>query len=277
MYLEHYPKTERKKTSALPSMVRLSHSFDNPHWSYQHHIHRHEAELVYIDGGIGTYYINTSSYPLKKGTILIVEHGAVHSLVSDQDSPLSCWTCAVEASSENAFLLPPDVCPCMEAGEQEALIHSLFQELHRCRKEHSETIRTHCDYITAALSSVYVDRFRQYPKIERPMETSIARELLVYMNEHYTSRITLDGLAKTFFLSSNTISHTFAKAYGISPINYVIDRRMNDAKWMLINTDDTLVSISQRVGYDNASHFCNLFEKRIGCPPMEFRNRYRNR
>lgn len=276
MYLEHYPR-EHRASCAFPAMTRLSHSFDNPNWSYQYHSHQQETELVYIGKGEGSYYINTGSYRLKRGVILIVEHGAIHSLTSDAEHPLSCWTCAIEAGAESGFLLPTDVCPCMEAGHQEGLIRSLFLELDRCRKDMSEATRTHCDTIAAALSSIYVNRFRSHPKVERPMETSFARDILVYMNEHYTSRITLEGLAKTFFISANSISHTFAKAYGISPINYVIDRRMNDAKWLLINTDDTLSSISRRIGYDNTNHFCNLFEKRMGLPPRVFRERYRNR
>lgn len=275
MYLEHYPLEHREPVGTIAGMTRLSHSFDNPHWSYQYHIHRQEAELVFIDGGEGTYFINTGTYALKKGSILIVERGAIHSLTSDTEHPLNCWTCAIEADAEHTFL-PTDVCPHMECGSQETLIRSLFLELDRCRKDKTPETRTHCDRIADAIASIYSDLFHRFPKIEHPMETSFAREILVYMNEHYTSRITLEGLAKEFFISANSISHTFAKAYGISPINYVIDRRMNDAKWLLINTDDTLVSISRRVGYDNTNHFCNLFEKRMGCPPREFRERYRN-
>ena len=72
-------------------------------------------------------------------------------------------------------------------------------------------------------------------------------------------------------MSADHISHEFKKIYGISPINYAIDRRICEAKWMLINTKDSLVSITRKVGYDNTTHFSDLFLKRVGYMPLEFR------
>ena len=82
-------------------------------------------------------------------------------------------------------------------------------------------------------------------------------------------------IIRTFHISADYISHEFRKIYGISPINYVIDRRLNDAKWLLINTNQSLVSISEKVGYENTSYFSKLFEKRIHYSPLEFREKYK--
>ena len=98
MFLEEYREKVRRpifEPDHSPKICRLSHSYNNPTWNYQYHLHKNETELVYISKGSGTYVINTNSYQLKKGMILIVEQGAIHSLFSDEHDPLNCWTCAI--------------------------------------------------------------------------------------------------------------------------------------------------------------------------------------
>lgn len=54
MFLEEYGKKERTnifEPDSRPRLARLSHSFDNPAWKYQYHMHKAETELVYIEGG----------------------------------------------------------------------------------------------------------------------------------------------------------------------------------------------------------------------------------
>ena len=51
MFLEEYGKKERTnifEPDSRPRLARLSHSFDNPAWKYQYHMHKAETELVYI-------------------------------------------------------------------------------------------------------------------------------------------------------------------------------------------------------------------------------------
>ncbi|EFG2389182.1 AraC family transcriptional regulator, partial [Escherichia coli] len=56
--------------------------------------------------------------------------------------------------------------------------------------------------------------------------------------------ITLEQLSKKFRASVSYICHEFTKEYRISPINYVIQRRMTEAKWSLTNTELSQAEIS---------------------------------
>ena len=123
--------------------------------------------------------------------------------------------------------------------------------------------------------NIYYEIFRENPMMERRKDSSFAQNILIYINENYDKKITLKLLSEHFHISADYISHEFRKIYGISPINYVIDRRLNDAKWLLINTNQSLVSISEKVGYENTSYFSKLFEKRIHYSPLEFREKYK--
>lgn len=286
MFLESFRDREREDIFDPGHhliLSRLSHSCDDPRWSYQYHLHSDETELVYIAGGEGTLSINTNTYSLKKGSILVVERGAIHSLTSDEVQPLDCWTCAISGYKlsvlpEAGFFLPPNVCPATEAGECEGVIKELFYELDHMRGFGSAPAFAICDLLAAALAAVYYEQYYASPQTELQQSGAyFVRDILTYLNENYASRITLHQLSQEFHISAAHISHEFTRVYGVSPINYVIARRMNEAAWLLLHTQDTLVSIARQVGYDNASHFAKLFCKRMGLPPLEFREKYEKR
>lgn len=212
--------------------------------------------------------------------MLIVEKGAIHSLSSSEDDPLSCWTCAIKDYKltdlpEAGYMLPSNQSPCHEAGKHKSVMHMIVRELKHLAQSDSPTALVAMDLLAASLASIYVEIFRSDPVWERHGDSSFARDILIYINENYTSPISLKKLSEVFHISQDHISHEFAKVYGISPINYVIDRRLSEAKWMLINTSDTLASISHKVGYDNTWHFSSLFQKRLKYPPLKFRELYR--
>lgn len=283
MFLEEYPKQTKPpvfENGQYAKITRLSHTYNNPNWSYQYHLHKNETEFIYIAGGKGTFSINTNFYHVSKGDILIVEKGAIHSLISDKDAPLDCWTCAAYDYKlcdriYVGFMLPANVCPHMKAGIHEPLIQSIFHELDLLRTFPSNTRISTSDLLGTALVNIYYEIFRENPTMERRKDSSFAQNILIYINENYDKKITLKLLSEHFHISADYISHEFRKIYGISPINYVIDRRLNDAKWLLINTDKSLVSISEKVGYENTSYFSKLFEKRIHYSPLEFREKYK--
>ncbi|MEG0533906.1 MAG: AraC family transcriptional regulator, partial [Citrobacter sp.] len=62
----------------------------------------------------------------------------------------------------------------------------------------------------------------------------------------------------------------------LSPINYVIQRRMTEAKFALTNTEASLAEISWRVGYENVDHFAKLFQRHVGCTPSDYRKQFKN-
>lgn len=68
--------------------------------------------------------------------------------------------------------------------------------------------------------------------------------MLVYLNNNFREKITLEQLSKKFRASVSYICHEFTKEYRISPINYVIQRRMTEAKFALTNTESSLAEIS---------------------------------
>lgn len=90
-------------------------------------------------------------------------------------------------------------------------------------------------------------------------------------DDKYYEDHNLDNLSKKFKVSKYTLSRDFTKYIKLSPIEYLINQRINVAKKLLCESDLTISEISMHIGIDNPTHFINLFKKRIGLTPLQFR------
>ena len=63
----------------------------------------------------------------------------------------------------------------------------------------------------------------------------------------------------------------FKRAFGKTPYDYQIDEKLSKAKLMLQNTSIPVGEIASRLGYCDQHYFSNLFKKKVGVSPMEFR------
>ena len=87
----------------------------------------------------------------------------------------------------------------------------------------------------------------------------------------YYKNFDLGELAKSFKVSKYTLSREFTKYIKISPIEYLIKKRIDISKKMLVETDYTISEIAIKIGIYNSTHFINLFKKRVGVTPLQFR------
>ena len=70
-------------------------------------------------------------------------------------------------------------------------------------------------------------------------------------------------------------SRLFKEMTGLSPNNFVIYSRIDQAKALLTTTDLSVAEISAQVGYPNSSNLITLFTQRVGCSPSQFRKENR--
>ena len=88
-----------------------------------------------------------------------------------------------------------------------------------------------------------------------------------YVKPEYT----LDQLAEVCHVSKYHLAHAFTEEYGISPINYLISKRIAEAEHLLKTTDFSLSLISNTTGFSSSSYFAQIFKKQKGMSPTEFR------
>ena len=99
-------------------------------------------------------------------------------------------------------------------------------------------------------------------------------EIKKHLDEHYAEKITLNDLAKRFFINKFYLSKIFKETYGTTVNNYLISKRITRAKQLLRFTDMTVDEIGVAVGMGDANYFSRMFRKVEGSSPSEYRKQW---
>ncbi|RXZ78639.1 helix-turn-helix domain-containing protein [Paenibacillaceae bacterium] len=99
----------------------------------------------------------------------------------------------------------------------------------------------------------------------------LAEQVARYIHEHYCDAISMDTLANQFHYSTHYLSRVFKRKYGCSPIEYLIQTRINRAKFLLASTDAPVHQLAESVGYSDMYYFSRLFKKLTGTTPAQFK------
>lgn len=81
----------------------------------------------------------------------------------------------------------------------------------------------------------------------------------------------LESAAGQLYFSSNYIRQLFKQKVGESFIEYLIRRRMETARGLLVDSTLQIQKIAEETGYSNARYFASCFKKYYGCTPTECR------
>ena len=97
------------------------------------------------------------------------------------------------------------------------------------------------------------------------------RNLITYIDAHYTKPITVDDLAKHSERSKSGITGLFKMHYGKTPIQWILQKRIDKACELLATTSLPIGEIGQLSGIDDQFYFSKLFKKMIGHSPLAYR------
>ncbi len=90
------------------------------------------------------------------------------------------------------------------------------------------------------------------------------QRLAQYVNQHIDGSIAIEDLAALVRLSSSYFSKAFRISFGCSPHAYVIERRIDRAKHLMLEGNASLTQISLECGFSDQPHFCRLFKRIAG-------------
>lgn len=97
-------------------------------------------------------------------------------------------------------------------------------------------------------------------------------KVLEYMHASFRNEIRVDDLASMALQSRYHFIRSFKVAMGVTPYQYVLLLRIEEAKRLLKGTGDSVTQISFGLGFSSVSQFQRAFFKGVGCTPKEFRN-----
>lgn len=130
--------------------------------------------------------------------------------------------------------------------------------------------------ILEILSNVTHDHAKKWEKEHISVRlTKTDKKLLIkcekYLRDNIGKYPSLNELSNIAKMSTSRFLLAFRQYFGTTPYQYLKDLRMNAALTLLLNTEDSITSIAQDLGYKNSGHFSGIFKSYYGVTPNKYR------
>lgn len=99
------------------------------------------------------------------------------------------------------------------------------------------------------------------------------RLMLEFISRHYGDKISLADIAGAASISKNEAMRCFREGAGISPVDYLIQFRLNKGRELLMETEKPVTEIASSVGFEYVSYFDRMFKRAFGLTPKALRKR----
>ena len=240
-------------------------------WHSLPHAHSY-TELFYIVGGDGQFQINGKLFPVHAHQLVVVNPNVLHTEVSYEARPLEYIVLGIEGveltipGSDEArycFYSFP------EHNEVLSCMRKVLLEMQERKPEYQTLCLACLDIIMVQLMrSASVTLTQTHSRFPSNRQCASVRD---YIDQHYKENITLDLLAEKANINKYYMAHAFKREYGVSPINYLIARRIREGKRLLTETDFSLSQIATVLGFSSSSYFSQRFRSAEGISPTEYR------
>ena len=266
-----------EKTGYLEQDFRLFHIKDQTKRDFSYHYHDFHKVIIFLSGKVA-YHIEGKSYYLKPWDILLVNRHAIHKPEIDFSVPyerfvlwirndikstelLRCFQKAIDRSY-NLIRLDSDT--------QEKLKQLLY-ELEAALKDE----KFGSELLGSALFTqfmVYVNRIfleKQYIYDARSYSSdSQIEELLRYINHNLTEDLSIETLARKYYLSKYHMMRKFKEETGYTIHNYIISKRLLLARTK-ISEGTPILKAAQLSGFSDYTTFSRAYKKQFGTAPSQ--------
>ncbi|PLT43641.1 Transcriptional regulator, AraC family [Paenibacillus pasadenensis] len=228
-------------------------------------MHQHGCcELVYYASGSGTTRIHDVAYRYGPGSFAVIRPGTPHDEKRAADTSVVCV----------GFQLPDRQLPAPQEGlYQDAPERPLGRRLEGMLDELAGKRAHYALQLDLELSSLLIQLVRK----QRDPAAAVADSghwlafALHYIDEHYREPIRLEQLAAMSGYSYHHFRHCFKQRFAVPPLAYVLGKRLDEARRLLLHADLSVLEIALHCGFSSDAQLCAMFKRRFGMTPGQFR------
>ncbi len=267
-----------------------TYHIENAGRSFQIPVHWHdELEIIYVKSGFLTVSISGESYIGKPGDAFVVSPGNLHLMGSDTGAvdyytflfPLKNLSFRADDLLEDKLLEPLNsghlmINPRINDTAKE-LCEQLI-EVYEAKNDESESQLTAQIKTKIILLQFILEMWKKGFIIENDTSgrNTVEKEMVSYIQQNYTGKISLKEFGEQFHLSEKYISRYFKEHFHITLSQYVTYLRLEHAKQLLQDTDIPVTEVAMQSGYQNVSYFIRSFKKTYEISPLKYRNNMLN-
>jgi AraC-like DNA-binding protein len=283
MYVESHSITNQAiERERIYIRHRVSEWQDN--WPF----HTHDGfEVYFFHEGQAHFIINSEIYVLSPGDMLLFRGDVLHRPNPSRNVPYirSYMNFSADYVQEmvgadwqqklmRLFANPNGLLVHWD-GEEAGEIGRIFRTMQREQREKAAGYEWMLQSMTAQFLIRIYRKSKQSGALPAAAASSrkehIVREILAYLDENYRDSVSLDDLEAFAHLNKYYICHCFKEVTGMSIRQYVLRRRINEAKKLLWLTDEPVEALSERLGFTYPMHFSRMFKLMTGVSPRKYR------
>ncbi len=264
------PKADGKFKSTL---LYITHSTFNGDWNSTIHAH-HCAEIFYVLRGKGQFKVENQAFEVKEDDLIVVNPLISHTEVG------------LEGEFMEYVVLGVDNFELSDSSERYGYTISNYRDYKheilfylktmlveaQNKDDHYELV---CQYLLEILLVNMIRRAKvKLLSVPSKNDNKDCRFVEKYINDHFKENITIDLLSKISYMNKYHLIHSFTKYKGMSPIRYVLEKRLEEAKMLLANTDLSIGKIAEIIGFSSSSYFAQTFKKYLSITPLEYRKKH---
>ncbi len=236
------------------------------------HLHWHEAiEFVYVLDGSLQFSLNSHTFKAEKGELVIVNSAIVHSFFPLEDGADYYFLVADDKFFRTNNLYGENTVFDFKISTSEA--RRLFDEIIRETEKGDEYSNISTLSVLMSLF-IYLNRHHSAGKEKTPpskqKKITLVRNTLVYIQEHYKEKLTVETVAEALHFSKSYLSHSFKEITHISLISYINLLRCQNARALLLEGLGVCEAAIE-CGFSEISYFTRVFKKTLGILPSDVR------
>ena len=279
-----YRELKENKPHGTKAYPYTQYYMRKPRKAFHIPVHWHdEVEIIYVQKGKITIYVQEEVFHAGPGDLFFVNTGELHFMESDDMGveyytllfPLTFLSFQIEDALETEVFLPLRQKKLLFSCQLENIVAKkhvcqMIQDLITVNdeKETGYQLRTR---ILLLEMIEYLMREETFVQASFGNATDMQRELITFIQKHYTEKITLSMLAQEFHLSEKYVSWYFKEHFSIGFMQYVLHLRMSKAKDLLVSTDLPITEVALSCGYPSVNLFIRNFKETHGVTPLQYR------
>ncbi|SFJ55572.1 AraC-type DNA-binding protein [Paenibacillus sp. UNC496MF] len=245
-------------------------------------------ELVYVHSGKGSFFIDRTIYEMRRGDLFIIPGNTIHRAFPDKEEPVT----------STALFLNPLLLEQPSLGEPFTYMQCFDQSRKNrvfktaCSAELQIDIENLLNHIEAELRLqklgyrhavllntqrllLEINRDRNHGKQQKGHSSfkgpNWVRDILLYIDNHFTEDIGLSSLCTIASVSPAHFSRVFKQLTGMNVTRFINVKRIVYAKELLLETEENVGTVSTNCGFESLPHFHQVFKKIVGVTPNQFR------
>lgn len=157
-----------------------------------------------------------------------------------------------------------------ELAKIEIILNAMFYEQENKQEGYELILGNRLQELIILLS-------RHYSNIEATEAQSLVRigKVIDYLENDLSEKIYIEDLADMAFMSKRNFMRIFKRAVGLSPIQYLMQVRLQKARRLLRDTNLQISDVSLTCGFTDSNYFIKCFKQSFGTTPYKFRTRFK--